>query len=50
MKKNKVFIACDSRNIQKIKKIISQTQNKNIVIGYKFGLEIRRMEEILYQI
>ena len=39
MKKNKVFIACDSRNIQKIKKIISQTQNKDIIIGYKFGLE-----------
>ena len=39
MKKNKVFIACDSRNIQKIKKIINQTQNKDIVIGYKFGLE-----------
>ena len=39
MKKNKVFIACDSTNILKIKKIIKETQNKKIKIGYKFGLE-----------
>ena len=37
--KNKVFIACDSSNINKIKKIIRQTQNSNLKIGYKFGLE-----------
>ena len=39
MKKNKIFIACDSTNILKIKKIIKETQNKKIQVGYKFGLE-----------
>ena len=40
MIKNKVFVACDSTNIKKIKKIIKETQSKNIKIGYKFGLEL----------
>ena len=39
MMKNKIFIACDSSNIKKIKKIIKETENKNITFGYKFGLE-----------
>tara|TARA_A100001011_G_scaffold328760_1_gene353665 strand:- start:6 stop:677 length:672 start_codon:yes stop_codon:yes gene_type:complete len=39
MKRNKVFIACDSRNILKIREIIKKTQNKKLKIGYKFGLE-----------
>ncbi len=39
MKKNKLFIACDSRDIIKIKKIIQQTKNSKLKIGYKFGLE-----------
>ena len=39
MKKNKIFVACDSTNIFKIKKIIKETQNKKINVGYKFGLE-----------
>ena len=39
MKKNKIFVACDSTNILKIKKIIKESQNKEIQIGYKFGLE-----------
>ena len=39
MKKNKVFIACDSTNIKKIKEIIRETQNSKLQIGYKFGLE-----------
>ena len=39
MKKNKIFIACDSKKISKIKKIISETQNSKIKVGYKFGLE-----------
>ena len=39
MKKNKIFIACDSTNILKIKKIIKDSQNKKIQVGYKFGLE-----------
>ena len=39
MKKNKVFIACDTQNILKIKNIIKNTQSTKIKIGYKFGLE-----------
>mgnify|MGYP001369603827 CR=1 FL=1 len=39
MKKNKIFVACDSTNILKIKKIIKETQNTKLNIGYKFGLE-----------
>ena len=39
MKKNKIFIACDSTNILKIKKIIRYTSNTELKIGYKFGLE-----------
>ncbi len=39
MKKNKIFIACDSNKISKIKEIIKKTKNSKIKIGYKFGLE-----------
>ena len=40
MKKNKkVFIACDSSDINFVKKIIKYSQNKYLDIGYKFGLE-----------
>ena len=39
MKKNKIFVACDSANISKIKKIIKKTENSKLKIGYKFGLE-----------
>ena len=41
MKKNKkkLFIACDTSKISKVKKILKYTQNKQIKIGYKFGLE-----------
>ena len=39
MKKNKIFIACDSRNINRVKEIIAKTQNSKLQIGYKFGLE-----------
>ena len=39
MKKNKIFVACDSNNIQKVKEIIQKTQNSKLKIGYKFGLE-----------
>ena len=39
MKKNKVFIACDTTKIEKIKKIIKETKNQKLQIGYKFGLE-----------
>ena len=36
---NKIFVACDSTNISKIKEIIKKTQNSKIKFGYKFGLE-----------
>tara|TARA_B100000963_G_scaffold227394_1_gene198344 strand:- start:2841 stop:3515 length:675 start_codon:yes stop_codon:yes gene_type:complete len=39
MKMNKIFVACDSTNISRIKNIIKKTQNTKIKIGYKFGLE-----------
>ena len=39
MKKNKIFVACDSTNISKIKRIINETKNSKIIFGYKFGLE-----------
>jgi|TARA_Y100000992_G_scaffold262808_1_gene198818 orotidine-5'-phosphate decarboxylase len=39
MRENKIFVACDSTNISKIKKIIKETQNSKIKVGYKFGLE-----------
>ena len=39
MKKNKIFIACDSTNISKIKEIIKKSKTSGLKIGYKFGLE-----------
>ena len=39
MKRNKIFVACDSVHIPKIKEIISKTQNPKLKVGYKFGLE-----------
>ena len=39
MKKNKIFIACDSTKISKIKEIIKKTEDSKLKIGYKFGLE-----------
>ena len=35
----KIFIACDTTNIKKVKKIIKDSQSSKIKIGYKFGLE-----------
>ena len=35
----KIFIACDTTNHSKVKKIIQYTQSKKLKIGYKFGLE-----------
>ena len=40
MKKNKIFVACDSTNISKIKEIIKETKSSKIKVGYKFGLEL----------
>ena len=39
IKNKKIFIACDTNNIDRVKKIIKQTQTKKLKIGYKFGLE-----------
>ena len=39
MKKPRIFIACDTRDLTKVKKIIAQSQTNKIKIGYKFGLE-----------
>jgi orotidine-5'-phosphate decarboxylase len=39
MKKNKIFIAVDTTNILKAKKIINHSSNTKLKIGYKFGIE-----------
>ena len=39
MKKSNLFIACDTTNIKKVKKIIKETKNNKLIVGYKFGLE-----------
>lgn len=37
--KKKIFIACDTNNTDKAKKIIKSTKTNKIDIGYKFGIE-----------
>ena len=37
--KKKIFIACDTTSLARVKNIIKQTQSNKIKIGYKFGLE-----------
>ena len=39
MNKKKIFIACDTTDLKKVKKIITQSQSNEMTIGYKFGLE-----------
>lgn len=39
MKKPKIFIACDTTNLAKVKQIIKESKTNKIKIGYKFGLE-----------
>ena len=39
MKNKKIFIACDTQSINKVNKIIKETQTNKIKVGYKFGLE-----------
>ena len=39
MKKPNIFIACDTDNLKKIRKIIKQSQTSELNIGYKFGLQ-----------
>ena len=40
MKRPKIFIACDTTNINKIKKIIRVSENSKLNFGYKFGLQL----------
>ena len=35
----KIFIACDTKDVNKVKKIIKYSKTKKVKIGYKFGLE-----------
>ena len=37
--KSKIFIACDTTSVSKVKKIIKNTQTSKLKVGYKFGLE-----------
>lgn len=39
MRKPNIFIACDTDNLEKIRKIIKQSQTSELNIGYKFGLQ-----------
>ncbi len=39
MKNKTVFVACDTSNLKKIKKIINQTKTKKLKIIPKFGLQ-----------
>ena len=39
MKKNKIFIACDTSNLSEIKKILKQIQTNKLEIIPKFGLQ-----------
>ena len=39
MRKNKVFIACDTTKTNKIKNIIQNSKHLKLKVGYKFGLE-----------
>ena len=39
MKNKKIFIACDTTKISKVKEIIKKSQKTELKIGYKFGLE-----------
>ena len=39
MKKNKIFVACDTSNLNEIKKIINQTNSNKLKIIPKFGLQ-----------
>tara|TARA_B100000575_G_C23121922_1_gene649384 strand:+ start:702 stop:1364 length:663 start_codon:yes stop_codon:yes gene_type:complete len=39
MKKTKIFIACDTTDLNETRKIINQSNTNEFKIGYKFGLE-----------
>tara|TARA_Y200000002_G_scaffold195795_1_gene161765 strand:- start:1587 stop:2246 length:660 start_codon:yes stop_codon:yes gene_type:complete len=46
--KPKIFIACDTTNLNKVKQIINQSQTNKITIGYKFGLEFMNSKKGRY--
>ena len=46
--KPKVFIACDTTNLNKVKRIINQSKTNKIIIGYKFGLEFMNSKKGRY--
>ena len=53
MIKKKIFIACDTTNLNLIKKIIEKSQTRKLDIGYKFGLEFfnsKKGRSFLYKI
>ena len=37
IKNKKIFIACDTKNINKVKRIIKQTKTNKLDINFKFG-------------
>lgn len=39
MKNKIIFVACDTSNLKKVKKIIAQTKTKKLKIIFKFGLQ-----------
>ena len=39
MKKPKIFIACDTTRLSKVRRILKFTKSTKMKIGYKFGLE-----------
>ena len=47
MKHKNIFVACDTSNLNEIKKIIKQTQTNKLKIVPKFGLQFftQKMEE-----
>ena len=45
MNKNKIFVACDSNDIKKIKEIIRKTGKLKLKVGYKFGLEFFKFKK-----
>ena len=40
MKNKTIFVACDTSNLKKIKKIITQTKKSELKITPKFGLQL----------
>ena len=47
----KIFIACDTSDKKKVKRIIKESNTNKLKIGYKFGLEffIQNMVDIFCQ-